>query len=367
MEEYLLIIPFALPLLYVLVDIMKYIFTGQRLENKKFRLFLEVVILAIYPFLFLVTNDQKNDCCSESAPFSPDHLFSFMTLVFLCIAAYFYAKINTEIASPFVELLCNAFLIIGIVLNIFIFFQIKLHELWIPVVGNIPIILLFLLQLADNQKKFINYNQSFDAENAKNWEKWAWKILTLNPIAKFPLLFLLCLPVMVVLVTFLLLFGQKPDSFIRAFTDTYKHGFSELDYMCENVNCGGHFLCSVAAQGHQNWVRPERLGERGGKRIICNRQLLVANAFEELMEQKLPKMHKFIRHHYNKVGNVVHKYYGIFENKWVADAVYMLMKPLEWLFLLTLYTFDKNPENRISVQYLSRKDRQIIHNQLNKK
>jgi hypothetical protein len=359
MEQGILIL-FVFPLIYVLLEIVNYIFTGERLEYKVLTLLMEWIILLIYPFLYFgLLDEETNDCCTASATFSPDHKLSIIVLILLCVAAFFYSKIKTQIASPLLELLCNTFLLIGIVFNVFMIFQIKIAE-WVWILGNLPIILIFILQLADNQKKFINYNQHFDAENAKHWEKWAWKILNLKPIAKFPLLFLLCLPVMVVLATLLLIFGQKPDSFIRAFTDTYKHGFSQLDHLCENVNCGGHFLCSVAAQGHQNWVKPQRLGERGGKTIICNRQLLVANAFEELIEQKLPKMHKIIRHHYNKVGNVIHQYYGIFENKWVADAVYVLMKPLEWIFLLTLYTFDKNPENRIAVQYLSPKDRKAI-------
>jgi len=40
------------------------------------------------------------------------------------------------------------------------------------------------------------------------------------------------------------------------------------------------------------------------------------------------------------------------------------MKPLEWVFLFTLYLFDQNPENRIAKQYLSQKDRQEIESRL---
>ena len=28
------------------------------------------------------------------------------------------------------------------------------------------------------------------------------------------------------------------------------------------------------------------------------------------------------------------------------------MKPLEWIFLIVIYLFDANPENRIAIQYL---------------
>ena len=37
------------------------------------------------------------------------------------------------------------------------------------------------------------------------------------------------------------------------------------------------------------------------------------------------------------------------------------MKPLELIFLLTLYTFDNKPENRIAKQYLSKVDRQKLN------
>ena len=47
------------------------------------------------------------------------------------------------------------------------------------------------------------------------------------------------------------------------------------------MTCGGHYLCSVAAKGHTQIVKPERFGVRNGGRIICNRQLLISNAFED--------------------------------------------------------------------------------------
>ena len=50
------------------------------------------------------------------------------------------------------------------------------------------------------------------------------------------------------------------------------------------------------------------------------------------------------------------QYYSIFNNKYISDLIYIGMKPLELLFLLTLYTFDKKPENRIAKQYLAKSD-----------
>jgi hypothetical protein len=182
-------------------------------------------------------------------------------------------------------------------------------------------------------------------------------VLRLPAWQKLPILTVVCLPVLLALIGILLLFGQKPDSIVRVFTDTYKHGFSQLDYQCAGVVCGGHFLCTVAAKGHPKLVRPVRTGIRGGRRIQCNRQLLVSNAFEELLEQGVPWLHRPIRRVYNHVGRFVHRYYGVFNRAWVADIVYLAMKPLEWIFVLTLYLFDQNPENRIAQQYLPWGDR----------
>lgn len=79
-----------------------------------------------------------------------------------------------------------------------------------------------------------------------------------------------------------------------------------------------------------------------------NRQLLIANAFENILEQYTPKTHKIIRYFYDKYGYPLSKHIN---TKFSADLTYFLMKPLEWIFLIVLYSIDKNPENRIHIQY----------------
>src|SRR5262249_1756943 len=129
---------------------------------------------------------------------------------------------------------------------------------------------------------------------------------------------------------------------------------------CNHVVCGGHFLCTIAAKGHRGLVKPVRAGIRAGAPIKCNRQLLIANAFEEWLEQHVVWLHRPVRRLYNHVGSYLHRHYGMFYSKWVSDVVYLLMKPLEWLFLITLYVVDRHPENRIAQQYMSRADREDI-------
>lgn len=358
MIEYILFLC-GLPSLLLSIDFVMFVITGKRAYNKTITQILEVAGMLGLPILYLwMMDENENNCCSGSATFSPDHKLTIYVLIAICVIAYFYSSFKDGIASPIVEVLTNSLLLFGFVFNIFIAVQVG-QILWL--IGNIPVGILFIFQLIDNHKTFLEFNQTTSSEPTNSIEKIAWKILTLNPFIKIPLLFILCLPVLTIVTSLLLLFGQKPDSIIRAFTDTYKHGFSQLDHLCDNVHCGGHFLCSVAANGHKEIVNPIRYGERNGNKIICNRQLLIANAFEELVQQKLPETHKIIRLHYNKVGNAIHRHYHIFNKKLVSDCIYILMKPLEIFFLLTLYTFYKRPENRIAKQYLNKLDRQTLN------
>lgn len=350
-----------LPAIFVYIDFLTFLVAGRRLFHNVLIHAIELLVMILLPFMYADFGGQ-NDCCGDSTPFSPHHQLTIAVLCILSLSSYIYCSYRKKIATPIIEVLVNSFLVVGIILNIFI--AIQAEETFFIFWGSIPVIVYGLLVLIKNQQLFIEHIQNFEWVANNKFEVAAIKILSLNPILKYPVFFVLCLPILIILSAVLLLFGQKPDSVVRAFTETYKHGFSQWDYQCENVECGGHYLCSVAANGHAKIVRPQRNGTRNGHNIICNRQLLVSNAFEDLMQEKFPALHKITRREYNKVGTFVHRYYGIFKNKFLSDIIYILMKPLEWFFLLTLYTFDKKPENRIAKQYTHSSHRKLIDKHL---
>lgn len=345
------LVPIALAILIAPIDFIKYMSSGKRLLSDFWTNVVEVLIVIGIPIAYLSILDfgQDNNCCTDSATFSPEHRATIYLWIVLCIIAFFYTRNRKEIAPPIIEVVCNILLLIGIVLNLFIGYHVE-NTFWL--FGNVPIILYFIIRLIENQKLILNMAKEETFETETHLTQLAWKVLTAPPISKYPMLLLISLPLIMTMGWLLVLFGQKPDSAIRAFTDTYKHGFSELDHLCENVQCGGHYLCSVAANGHHQIVKPQRIGFRKGNYIICNRQLLISNAFEELIAEASPTLHRIIRKNYNRIGNVIHKHYHFFENKYLSDVVYLMMKPLEFIFWLTLYTFDKHPENRIAKQYL---------------
>ena len=99
-------------------------------------------------------------------------------------------------------------------------------------------------------------------------------------------------------------------------------------------------------------VKRLRRGVRHGHPVIVNRQLCVANAFEQVLEERAPRLHGRIRGFYDRYGFPIAR---CIRSPYAADAIYLLMKPLEWLFLAVLYLVDVKPENRIAVQYLPKR------------
>lgn len=351
--------------IFILVNFIAYLTKGRVITRDKLWTAIQIWTVVILPTLFLSFMDlpNKNDCCTDSAIFSPEYRIGIYTLIILSTIAFTINVFRRTILTPVVELFLNSFLVLGLVLNTLFckhFTTIEEGYLW-WLFGNVPIIMLLLIALMENQKKLKYYIEENEYNSNTIIGKLGSLILKLDPIFKYPVLTIILIPIIFLLSLFLFLFGQKPDGIIRAFTDTYRHGFSQLDYMCDNVECGGHFLCSVGANGHRKIVKPIRYGERNGRKIICNRQLLISNAFEDLIQEKFPVGHKIIRQNYNKVGSLIHRYYNIFNIKLVSDLVYILMKPAEIFFLLILYTFDRKPENRIAIQYLNKNDRQKIN------
>jgi hypothetical protein len=358
MYNILLLIGF--PGLVVFINFFSFVFKRKMLLGNGLMILAELGSLFILPFMYAGFG-KENRCCADEVDtpaFSPEHQLSIAVIILLSLGSYLYSRFRTRIATPVVEAFINISLLIGIILGFFLFFH--ANEIFFAIFGSLPVVLLGILMLIKNQLLFIEQSAENNKTSHSRLQALAWKLLTAEPLVKFPILLVCCLPVLVLIAAALLLFGQKPDAMIRAFTDTYRHGLSQWDYKCDNVNCGGHYLCSVAANGHGAIVKPQRLGIRNNNPIICNRQLLISNAFEDLVQERMPFIHRMIRKQYNKVGDLIHRHYHLFSIKLVSDCIYILMKPLEWFFLLTLYTFDRKPENRIEMQYLLQADRAQI-------
>lgn len=175
-----------------------------------------------------------------------------------------------------------------------------------------------------------------------------WLYMKVTKVSQYALpVFAALFIIVAVLEIFAVLAGAGIDAPIKAFTDTADWNFSTQTPPPPLVY-EGHYLCTVAAGGHEKVVKPIRLGRRRGAVIVVNRQLCIANAFEESIADHFPRFHKWIRHVYDTYGYPLS---NLITSRTKADVVYFLMKPLEWVFLLYLYLTDARPEVRINRQY----------------
>ncbi|WP_338014776.1 DUF6688 domain-containing protein [Streptococcus sp. S784/96/1] len=211
----------------------------------------------------------------------------------------------------------------------------------------------YVIYLRSFRKVIITYRQSNITVNTqKNWQIKCHQLL--HSSANWHLLSLcLMLPVLGIAISLLTLFGQEPDYMIKAWTETSDWTLS-TKVAPPDIFYDEHYLCTVGASGHRKIVKPIRMGVRHGHRIVVNRQLLIANAFEQIIEEKIPRIHKLIRYIYDTYGYSFAKH---IKSPWQADVIYFLMKPLEWLFLMIIYLCDSKPENRIALQYIPKPER----------
>lgn len=285
------------------------------------------------------------------------------TFVCVGIAGYLLLRlIPLKHMPPLVVVTGIACSYMGILLSILWCIQIWGRDTFWLALFPINCVLLVLIQIknlmlqweelqweqSDSEEKKCYSNGFLNKCHEKLKDASAWPVAAL----------VLFLPLFGILIAILALFGQSPDSVIQAFTQTSDWNLS-TQVSPQNLFYDEHYLCTVAAGGHRKVVKPLRMGRRHGHPVIVNRQLCVANAFEQILEEKLPKTHRAVRKFYDTYGFPVAK---LIHSPFAADVIYILMKPLEWLFLLALYFTDVKPENRIAIQYLPPADQKRLRN-----
>lgn len=290
---------------------------------------------------------------------SPIALWSMPTIITFCIIAiisYILVRVKKLDLPPLIAIIAMSGNFIGIVLSIIFIIQLSCNlPEYIEGMFYFTILPLnyILCSIRAEIELIKNYKEKQKSEdyNCKILNNCN-KILMKMNIEKWPIIAIIfSIPIALFSIGVLVLFGQRPDEIIRAFTETSDWTLSQK-ISPPSVTYDAHYLCTVSLRGHKNVVKPLRYGIRRNEKIVVNRQLCIANAFEQLIEEKTPRFHKFIRHVYDKYGYPISKHIN---TPIQADITYILMKPLEWIFLIVLYLFDKKPENRIAMQYLPKK------------
>ena len=373
-----------LPILFVTLDFVYFI---KKKEKPVFEIlaFPTGFIYMCLAFFLWDLPDYKhsiNFYAAENAhePFNYSYFPGVAVFMVWGFVSYYVLKFFRKKLAPLVEVFLMAGMYVGMGLNIVWMIQLicgaRVEAIDASLVGNgytvvngkIPIHLemsdyFFILCLCVVPVIYICHCVSLMMklvkEKAEKQETIRYENKVLSKINTFLLkgsnLFwfglLALLPVLGILVMILLLFGQQPDSVILAFTKTSDWILSG-EIAPPPVAYDTHYLCTVSLRGHRKLVKPIRYGIRRGEKIVVNRQLCVANAFEQLIEEKTPRLHRKIRNFYDTYGYPISKHIN---SAWSADVVYLIMKPLEWFFVAVLYLCDVNPEDRIHSQYLPKK------------
>ena len=274
---------------------------------------------------------------------SSAHLVSFLLPAAFAIIALFLLRAEREY-PPIITLLIYAFVYIGMILSVLWIIQLwsdisSTSSTWFIttflIIYPLNYLILSFYYLKQSIQRLSNGRSCKMGKFIyKSCNTWAWAFVVLIPVCG-------------VLVAILTLFGQSPDSIVQVFTQTAGWTFSQqvppppLDHT-------GHYLCTVAAKGKKSIVKPLFVGKRHGRPIVVNRQLQIANAFEDLLAEKMPKVHKKLRRMYDNYGYPISRFINTPTR---STLMYVAMKPVEWLFILVLYTTDIKPEKRIGRQY----------------
>lgn len=291
-------------------------------------------------------------------PFSSDYVLSLVLYAALPIACMMIAG-REKLLPPLVGAFCIGGIYGGMVLCAFYTSQLiggvfNQNGVVIYILFLLTYVLNYLLMavriIGDNVKRYLAYFRENDIHPNSAFGVWAVNVLSkASGWVWFPVICLI--PLTGLLICICILFGQGPWGIIKAFTETSDWTYSTM-ISPPPEHYTGHYLCTVAVNGHEKLVKPTRLGVRQGVKIGVNRQLCVANAFEQVIEEKTPRFHRLVRYIYDNYGYPLSKH---ITTKLRADIIYIVMKPLEWIFLAVLYLSDISPESRIAVQYTGRK------------
>lgn len=264
--------------------------------------------------------------------------FTFAALTLLALIIYSYRDANS--LSPLANIFCISGILGGVVL-LLVFdnqLQVASFHTFFLLIYSINLLWVRIKEWQEDRTEITYENRllQYFHQLLNKSRNWPW------------LAVLLALPTLALVVLILMLFGQQSDSMIKAWTNTADWTLSQK-IPPQNLIIDEHYLCTVAAGGHEKVVKPQRMGIRHGHPVVVNRQLCIANAFEQVLEEKTPRFHRFLRRNYDRYGYPFAKH---IKKKWAMDLIYYLMKPMEWIFLLVLYLVDRKPENRIAMQYI---------------
>lgn len=315
---------------------------------------LGAVYTLLYGSLLSVCFDADwNETLANAQVHAPIFTKAYPTVALIAVAALAGYAILTYVPlkklPPLVIVCSIAAMYLGIAECVLWIVQVFSEKYWLLCLAPFDFTVIAVKTV---RNKILEWKPEMEEGRIYRYSWLAWCNHVLGKAQRWPAAaFLLMWPLLGIFICVLMLFGQEPDAVIKAWTQSSDWNLSQQQAP-QNIYYDEHYLCTVAAGGHRKIVKPLRRGIRHGHPVIVNRQLCIANAFEQILEEKAPGLHKSIRRFYDTYGFPIAK---SIRSPYTADLIYVLMKPLEWFFLAVIYCCDVKPENRIAVQYMGRK------------
>lgn len=339
--------------------------TGAKGDRYVLHVLSSILILVVFPLFGLLVDAAADECVSTCKPnFRPlamPEVFGLVPLHAAAAFAFFLSLRRPSALTPRVEAAIVCSLSIGVVLHVllavqfFVALPVTLYIIPLPLLTPFLTVPLLLRELVRRLRARGHDALALEAARARERERGYREhaaprpaTITRSPIhvgllarglARVP--FVLGLHAVVMGVVF-----QSKTGGIDAFLRTCGYAFSRVP-IPPSADC--HYLCTIAAQGSPTLVRPYRWGVRRGRPILVNRQLALANAFEDLLHERWPRFGRLARRLYDALALPIS---GALSRRWIANALYLLMKPAEALFLVALLFLDPgDPESRIDRMY----------------
>lgn len=210
-------------------------------------------------------------------PFSSDYVLSLVLYAALPIACMMIAG-REKLLPPLVGAFCIGGIYGGMVLCAFYTSQLiggvfNQNGVVIYILFLLTYVLNYLLMavriIGDNVKRYLAYFRENDIHPNSAFGVWAVNVLSkASGWVWFPVICLI--PLTGLLICICILFGQGPWGIIKAFTETSDWTYSTM-ISPPPEHYTGHYLCTVAVNGHEKLVKPTRLGVRQGVKIGVNR------------------------------------------------------------------------------------------------
>ncbi|MBK9576195.1 MAG: hypothetical protein IPK50_23735 [Fibrobacterota bacterium] len=311
----------------------------------------DLLLMVAYPLAFILTQSGDNayGCCADDhAAFAQHYMAGLLLPLGACGVGYFAMLLQTRLRPPLVELLQVGSQIAGLAAGVLVWLQMTEALLCIPIALWAANLLWGLWWHSSTLEEAIQ-----EVESALPWLlRITLQARGLGRVGQAALFLVGGAVVLAIVSAILLLFRLPPDSAWLALTQTYENPLSELVHDCSEEVCTGMYLCTIGSHGHSWVVGPTRPGVRSGHPIRCTRQLLVANAFEESLEHRLPSLQRLGRQAYDRMGNVLDPNRALFARAWLCDIVHLAMLPAEACFWLWLILVEPNPHRLVAGQYL---------------